>query len=276
MIKAGVIGYPVKHSKSPRIHGTWLKEYGINGSYESVEIAPDNFEATIKELITEGYKGFNVTIPHKINIMTLCDTIDETAKAIGAVNTVTVDENGKLTGYNTDSFGFIENLKEKQPAINFNNGSALLIGAGGAARACAYGLLKEGIKKLYLTNRTRQKAETIAEDLKSYGDIEIINWDNRNAFPEDLILLANTTALGMEGQPSLDIDLSNLNRNCIVYDIVYAPLITPLLAQAQDKGHPIVTGIGMLLHQARPGFQKWFGTSDMPKVSAELEEVILR
>lgn len=275
MIKAGVIGDPISHSKSPLIHGKWIKAYGINGDYEAIHIKPEELESQIKKLIKDGYRGFNVTIPHKVSIMNFCQNIDETAKAIGAVNTVVIEADGTLTGSNTDAFGFISNLNEACPNIEYAKGSALIIGAGGAARACAYGLLKQGIKELWITNRTKEKAEIIAKDLSPYGNVKILDWEDRNNFPKDLVILANTTALGMSGKPNLEFNLEHLPKDTIVYDIVYTPLLTQLLKGAQENGNQIVTGVGMLLHQARPGFQKWFGTDTMPAVTKDLEEAIL-
>lgn len=266
MIKAAVIGHPVSHSLSPLIHNHWFKAYGIEGDYQAVDIAPADLKTRI--ITMADYAGFNVTVPHKQSIMDLCDTLDETARAIGAVNTIVI-KNGKREGRNTDAFGFIGNLKQTMPDINIKNRSALVVGAGGASRAALYGLLQEGVSNIILTNRTRENADRLARDFKN---VSVIDWSNRNAACSDADLLVNTTVLGMKGQAALDIDISTLPDNAIVYDIVYKPLLTTLLQAAQARNLSIVTGIGMLLHQARPAFAAW--TGKMPDVTKELENLI--
>lgn len=269
MLKAGVIGYPIAHSKSPLIHGYWLKQFSIDGEYKTYDIAPDALREGVQHLIDEGLSGFNVTIPHKQAIMNLCASISDEAQKIGAVNTVVIDAQGKLHGYNTDCFGFTENLKAKIPAMKWDEYDACVIGAGGAARAIIYALAQQGVKKITLTNRTRESAETLAQQ---YG-AEVCDWDKRDDALRQSNLIINTTSLGMKGQPPLEIASDVIHKNDIVYDIVYAPLMTPLLQQAKQNSALVVTGIGMLLHQARPGFQKWFG--DYPDVTDELEKIIL-
>ncbi len=263
-IKTGVIGHPIKHSKSPLIHNYWLKKYGLNGTYKAIDILPNNLKQDIQKLIDEGYTGFNVTIPHKISIMGLCDEIDDIAYEIGAVNTVTI-KNGKLYGTNTDAYGFIQNIKSNEPDFNFKAGKAVILGAGGAANAIAYALIKEGIPEIIITNRTKEKAQELAR-----GIIKVVDWQDRNEAVKDANLVINTTSLGMIGAPALDIELSNNN---LVTDIVYAPLYTDLLKQAQSKNIKIVTGIGMLLHQACRGFELWNGV--FPKVTNELKQMVL-
>ncbi len=273
MIKSGVIGNPIKHSKSPIIHGYWLNKYDINGSYKAIEIDNDDFEEQIYNLFKEGYAGFNVTIPYKIRIIDICDYLSDDARAIGAVNTVIRMKNGKIEGRNTDSFGFIENIKNNIDNYHFNNKNAMILGAGGAARACVYGLLKEGTKKLYISNRTKEKAENLAKEMKKYGNIEVVDWNNKENYLEDIKLLVNSTSLGMTGKNELEIDLSSLPKDALVNDIVYAPLNTQLLCKAKNNGNEIVTGIGMLIHQAIPAFEAWFGIK--PKVTQELEKLVL-
>lgn len=275
MIKAAVIGFPIHHSKSPLIHGHWLKQNNIDGNYTAIEISPNDLGSQIQVLKEAGFAGFNVTIPHKTTMLQHCDEIEETARAIGAVNTVEFTADGKIIGRNTDAFGFIENLKEKCPNFDFNSKSASILGAGGAARACAYGLLKAGIKRVDILNRTQQKAIDIADQLTEFGNITAGVWNDRNNFSSDTGLVANTTSLGMVGQPPLDIDLTALQTDAVVYDIVYNPLMTDLLTQAQSRGLKTVTGIGMLIHQARPGFKIWFKINDLPTVSPQLEQDIL-
>lgn len=268
--KAGVIGHPINHSKSPLIHNHWIAAYGLEGEYRAVDIAPEDLEAGVKRLIEEDYTGFNVTIPHKQTIMELCADLDDTARAIGAANTITVWD-GKLYGSNTDAFGFIQNLKTTLPDIKFGSDKIVVLGAGGAARAIVYGLMEEGADNIVITNRTEEKSY----DIQNMGPdkITVAHWDDRSIALEGAALLINTTALGMSGKAPLEIDLSALPIEAAVSDIVYAPLMTPLLQQAKDRGNPYVTGIGMLLHQARPAFQKWFGI--LPDVTPALEEKVL-
>lgn len=267
-MKAGVIGHPISHSKSPLIHGHWLAQHKIEGTYDAIDIAPENLARDVRRLIDDGYAGFNVTVPHKVAIMDLCDRLDETARIIGAVNTVVIRQ-GKLTGKNTDAYGFIENLKVTLPDHAFAK-PARVLGAGGAARAIIYALLLEGVPHVYLSNRSADKAEAL-RDLNPER-ITIVPWEARSDFSDEG-LLVNTTSLGMKNQPALDMDLTTLPVDAAVYDIVYAPLMTDLLKAAQARGNPIVTGIGMLLHQARPAFQAWTGV--MPDVDAILESRVL-
>ena len=269
-MKACVIGHPIAHSKSPLIHNHWLRQYGIEGSYKAIDIVPENLAEDIQSLIDGGYDGFNVTVPHKQAVMALCDMLDETAQKIGAVNTVVIKE-GKLHGKNTDAFGFIANIKTAQPDFIFKNKTAFVLGAGGAARAVIYGLLEEGIEKIILSNRTMEKArelQSMAPDA-----VDVVSWEERKQALKAADLLVNTTSLGMQGKPHLEMDLSALPKTAPVNDIVYAPLMTDLLQQAKDRGNPIVTGIGMLLHQARPAFEAWTGV--LPEVTGELESKVL-
>jgi shikimate dehydrogenase len=267
-MKAGVIGHPVSHSKSPVIHEYWLEEYGLKGYYEAIDIEPENFEKDIQRLIDEGYDGFNVTVPYKEKIIPLCDKIDGNAQQIGAVNTIII-ENGKLVGRNTDAFGFIANLKAHH--VDFKGKKALILGAGGAARAAIFGLLQEGIDKIWITNRTKEKAEALK--VFAPDKIDVVDWPDKTKFLKEINLLVNTTSLGMQGKPYLEMDLTGLPQNSVVTDVVYAPLMTELLKQAENDGHKIVTGIGMLLHQARPAFEAW--TGKMPDVTEELERLVL-
>ncbi len=268
MIKAAVMGHPIAHSLSPAIHGYWFRECGIAGDYQALDVAPANLATSVQELTDAGYSGFNVTVPHKQAVMALCDTLDDTARAIGAVNTVII-ANGKREGRNTDAFGFIANLKQSVPGFDFTRGPALVLGAGGAARAVLYGLLQEGIPEIRLANRTRDNAQALAQE---FPRVKIIDWKDRDAACEGVSLLINTTVLGMQGQADLEMDISALPADAVVYDIVYKPLWTPLLQAAKARNLPAVTGIGMLLHQARPAFAAWTGT--MPEVTAALEKII--
>lgn len=268
-MKAGVIGHPIAHSKSPLIHGHWLGQYNIKGLYRAIDIAPENLKDGIKQLVDEGYDGFNVTVPHKQSIMQYCDDINETACAIGAVNTVVIKDS-KLYGQNTDAYGFIQNIKSSKPEFYFKNKTAFVLGAGGAARAVVYGLIEEGVSRIYLSNRTKETAQ----ELGQMSDIiEVVEWNKRETVLQSMDLVVNTTSLGMVGKPPLDMDLTALKYGALVHDIVYAPLMTPLLSEAQDKGYEIVSGIGMLLHQARPAFKAWTGI--MPEVTDALVKKVL-
>ncbi len=269
-IKAGVIGYPIKHSKSPIIHNHWIAQYGLKGEYGAVEIAPDKLKEGMQRLIDDGYAGFNVTIPHKQAIFDLCGSVDATAQTIGAVNTVVI-KNGELHGTNTDSFGFIENVHRGSFGADFTHHPAVVLGAGGAARAVVHALIEAGAQQLIICNRTADKAKDVAE--MNIDIVRVADWRERAKILRDAGLLVNTTSLGMTGKEPLDIDLSLLPVEAVVNDIVYAPLMTDLLVQAQARGNQIVTGIGMLLHQARPAFERWFGI--LPDISEELEKKVL-
>lgn len=254
-IKAAVIGFPVGHSRSPAIHNHWISQYGLRGQYDAHAIPPEHLKESLLRLIEDGYTGFNVTIPHKQTIMALCDEIDATARAIGAVNTLSVGEDGKLRGYNTDAFGFVENIRQSAPDFDFAGGAVLVIGAGGAARAVVYGLQQVGAKHIRIANRTHEHAEKIAQDFR----VEVASCGTGAAGLKDVSLLVNTTPLGMKGQPPLGFDVSLLPPDALVNDIVYNPLETVLLRDAAARGLKTVDGLGMLLHQARPAFEKWFG-----------------
>ena len=269
-MKAGVIGHPISHSKSPLIHQYWLSRYNLDGSYIAIDIGLKNLNSGVQNLVVEGFEGFNVTIPHKQDIINLCDEIDEKAKAIGAVNTVTI-KNGQLFGSNTDAFGFIENIKSNVPNFVFKGKTAFVLGAGGAARAILYGLIDEGVQKIKLSNRSIEKAQALQETAPDV--IEVVSWDTKEKALSDVDLLVNSTSLGMVGQPELLLNLDQLPTHALVNDIVYTPLITDLLNTAKLRGNLIVTGIGMLLHQARPSFKSW--TDILPEVTQELEKDIL-
>ncbi|WP_417845639.1 shikimate dehydrogenase [Thalassospira povalilytica] len=269
---AGVMGWPVSHSKSPRLHGYWLAKYGIDGSYMPLPVEPENFQAALISLRNLGFSGVNVTIPQKEMAMPECDELSDRARRIGAVNTVTFAKDGRLLGDNTDGFGFIENLRQEAPDIDFTSGPAVVLGAGGASRAILVALLDEGSPEIRIANRTRARAEDLVREFND-PRLTVIDWPVSPDVLSDVSLLVNTTSLGMVGQPKLDIDLDGLPTSALVTDIVYAPLITGLLQQAKDRGNPIVDGLGMLLHQARPGFHRWFGID--PEVTQELRDFVL-
>lgn len=264
--RACVIGWPVEHSRSPAIHGYWLAHYGIDGAYVKEAVAAEDFPAFLSSLSKHGYVGANVTLPHKEAALRAVQEADTAARAIGAVNTVWLDERGALRGSNTDAYGFMTNLDSSAPDWREGCDVAMVLGAGGAARAILHGLIEAGIPRILLTNRTVAKAETLARD---FGDpVEVVPWEDKDSALSACRLLVNTTSLGMAGQPPLDIMVTALPANAVVTDIVYVPLETPLLAEARARGLTTVDGLGMLLHQAVPGFERWFGVR--PEVTPDL------
>ncbi len=268
---AGVMGWPVEHSRSPQLHGHWLSCYRIDGAYLPLPVNPADLQAALRALPKLGFAGVNLTIPHKEAAVEIVDTIDADAKRIGAVNTVVVGADGQLAGSNTDAFGFLEHLRQTVSAWNAADGPAVILGAGGAARGAAVALLDVGVPEVRFVNRTVARAEHLVGDLG--GRTKAFAVPDLNDVIHDAALLANTTSLGMTGQPPLEMSLDTLPTQAIVYDIVYTPLQTPLLAAARARGNPTVDGLGMLLHQARPGFEAWFGVA--PEVTAALRAAVL-
>jgi shikimate dehydrogenase len=268
---AGVMGWPVAHSRSPRLHGFWLAQHDIDGAYLPLPVHPQNLAAALRALPLLGFTGVNITLPHKAAALALVDRVSEEAQRIGAINTVVVAADGLLEGSNTDGYGFLAHLKASAPAWRASDGPAVLLGAGGAARAIAVALLGAGVPELRLANRTARRTAELAEALGPR--IEPIDWEQRSGALDGAALLVNSTTLGMAGQPPLKISLQRLPRPAVVYDIVYVPLETPLLAAARARGNIPVDGLGMLLHQALPGFAAWFGVT--PEVTPELREFVL-
>ncbi|MBK5199787.1 MAG: shikimate dehydrogenase [Methyloceanibacter sp.] len=267
MKSACVIGWPVEHSRSPAIHRYWLKRYRIDGAYEKEKVAPEDLARFLGALGARGYAGANVTLPHKEAALRLAAFADEAASAIGAANTLWLDGEGKLHASNTDSYGFMTNLNEAAPHWNGGRRPVLVLGAGGAARAILHGLIAQGAASILLANRTRDRAEALA---KTFGPtVRVIDWADRARALAGCGLLVNATSLGMTGKGDLDIDLKALPSDAVVADIVYSPLETPLLAAARARGNRVVDGLGMLLHQAVPGFERWFGVR--PEVTPELK-----
>jgi len=268
---AGVMGWPVAHSRSPRLHGFWLAQHDIDGAYLPLPVRPENLGMALKALPALGFAGVNLTVPHKTAAMGFIDRLSDEAKRIGAVNTIVVGADGRLEGSNTDGYGFLAHLKAAAPEWRPKSGPAVILGAGGAARAITVALLDAGVAELRLVNRTQARSATLAAD---FGDrVKPVKWQARGEALRDAGLLVNSTTLGMTGQPALELDLRHLPREAVVYDIVYAPLETPLLAAARKRGHVGVDGLGMLLHQALPGFAAWFGIT--PEVTPELREFVL-
>ncbi len=258
---AGITGWPVSHSRSPRLHGFWLERHGIDGAYVPLPIAPEDFPAAVRGLMLAGFAGVNVTIPHKLAAFAICDTVDESAKRAGAVNLL-VFQNGRITGRNTDGLGFLGNLRAH--GVDPAAGAALILGAGGGARAIVAVLLQLGIP-VTIANRTRDRAEELAALLPG---LNVIDWDDRDTALPGQSLLVNCTSLGMGDNPPMQIDLDRAAPGMAVADIVYVPMETPLLAAARTRGLPAVGGLGMLLHQAVPAFHAWFGVE--PVVDDEL------
>lgn len=268
---AGVMGWPVVHSRSPQLHGHWLARYGIDGVYVPLAVPAEHFPQALRLLPNLGFSGVNITVPHKETALAVVDEADDLARRIGAVNTVVVREDGSLLGTNTDAFGFSENLKSAAPDWSAAAGPAVIIGAGGAARAVGVALLDAGAPSIVLVNRTRERAEALALELGPAATVA--HWVDRARVLETASTLVNTTSLGMDGQPALELDLSALSGGALVSDVVYAPLETTLLAEARARGNSVVDGLGMLLHQARPSFKAWFGAD--PEVDEELRRHVL-
>ncbi len=259
---AGIMGWPVAHSRSPALHGFWLAEHGIDGAYVPLAVEPNRLEQALRALPALGFRGCNLTIPHKQAALAVMDRVDPFARRIGAMNTVIVAADGSLEGSNTDVFGFRENLREQAPNWNAKAGPAVVLGGGGSARSVVAALIAAGAPEIRLVNRTAAHAEALARDLaQAEARITIHAWETRNAVLHEAGILVNTTSLGMDKEPPLDIDIVALPLPAVVVDIVYVPLETGLLAAARRRGHPVVDGLGMLLHQGRPGFEAWFGTA---------------
>jgi shikimate dehydrogenase len=275
MTKAFVVGHPIKHSRSPLIHGHWLKEHGISGAYERIDVAPDDFPLFLKNFPDQGFIGGNVTIPHKEAAFRGVDRRTKRAQRLKAVNTLWI-EDGLLWGDNTDVLGFMAHLdqslgKNWADAVD----TALVIGAGGAGRAIVAGLQERGLGHVLVANRSLSKAEELVADLDDDGPsvLQALAWDRIDAALSQADLIVNTTSLGLAGQPPLDLDLGKTPDKAVVADVVYVPLKTPLLAGAEARGLRVVDGLGMLLHQAAPGFARWFGVT--PEVTPALRELIV-
>jgi shikimate dehydrogenase len=264
---AGVVGFPVSHSLSPRLHGYWLEQYGIDGAYVRLPVAPGDFIAYLRTLQLLGFAGVNVTLPHKEAAFAASDEADTAAKRTGAVNMITF-AGGKILGRSTDGYGFLESLREAAPGWSPKAKRAVVLGAGGGARAVVAALLDAGAE-VTVTNRTAARARVLAQSIGG----KAVDWTARASALAGADLLVNTTLLGMKGQERLDLDLATLPKAALVADIVYVPLETELLANAKSRGNVAVDGLGMLLHQARPAFATWFGRE--PEVTAELRHYVL-
>lgn len=270
-IIAGVIGTPIKHSRSPLMHNHWLRAHGLEGTYAAIEVAPDELEARLAALAADGLKGVNVTIPHKEAVFALAAERDQAAQKIGAVNTVIFRKSGGFLGINTDAPGFVASLQAA--TAPWAGGPAMVLGAGGAARGVVYGLIEAGVREIRIVNRTLKRAEALARDMGDLGaTLTPLPWDKISEQMIDLALLVNATSLGLAGGRPLELDLSPLAPGALVTDIVYAPLETDLLRAAKRVGHETVDGLGMLIHQARFAFEAWFGI--LPEADAGLRAAL--
>lgn len=269
---AGVIGHPIAHSKSPQLHQHWLKTHGLQGYYIPMDVMSDDLENVLKTLPKMGFVGVNITVPHKEHVMQLADLITDRATLIGAANTLIFRKDGKIHADNTDGFGFIENLRQGAPDWDPKAGPAAVLGAGGAARAVVAALLDVGVPEILISNRTKVRAEKLQDDFGKR--LTVVDWVQAGNMLEDASLVVNTTSLGMMGKPDLRVPLDGLQKSAVVTDLVYAPLKTHLLLEAEAAGCTTVDGLGMLLHQAVPAFERWFG--QRPEVDSAARAAALR
>jgi len=273
-ILAGVMGWPVGHSRSPVIHNHWIAQYHLKGAYALLPVQPERLEEAIKGLVALGFAGCNVTIPHKVNAMKMMDYVHPTAQRMGAINTIVVQKDGALHGFNNDGLGYIQSLRDEDPHWRADAGPVLILGAGGASRAITLSLLEQGAKEIRLVNRSKHKAQALADEFSvlGLGEIRVLDWEDRNDAMQGVSLLINTTNQGMHGQADLEVDLSQLPAHALVSDAIYIPLETQLLKTARQRGHVTVNGLGMLLNQARPAFEAWFGV--LPEITPALRSAI--
>ena len=279
---AGVMGWPIAHSRSPIIHNYWIKKHNLNGAYVVLPVDPANLKNALKGLSALGFAGCNLTIPHKVMALPMVDRIDETSRRMGAINTIVVEADGSLSGYNNDGFGYIHSLKDAHPRWRADAGSVLIMGAGGAARAVLVSLAEQGVKDIRVCNRTDRAAQDLAAEFsadfaqsndKAHGtSVKAIPWAQRHDAVADISLLVNTSSQGMGNNLPLDLNLDLLPLTALVSDVVYIPMETPLLQAAKSRGNPTAGGLNMLLHQARPAFQTWFGM--LPEVTPELVKLV--
>jgi len=267
---AGVMGWPIAHSRSPMLHNYWMREHALAGVYVPLAIQPEGLAAALRALHPLGFVGCNLTLPHKQKAMVIVDDVDEVARRIGAISCVTVRVDGSLAGTNNDCFGFIHNLKQEHPGWRADAGPAVVLGAGGGARAVCYALMQEGAPEIRVVNRSFERAQQLAAEFG--GSLRAERWAHRHDTLAGAALAVNTTSQGMSGQSALDIRLDALPKTALAADIIYTPLETPFLAAARLRGNATSNGLGMLLHQGRPAWKRWFGIE--PVVSAELRRTI--
>ncbi len=269
-VLAGVMGDPISHSRSPVIHNHWIEQYKLKGAYVLLHVKPGNLQDALRGLKALGFAGCNVTLPHKLEAMKAMDWVHPVAKQMGAINTIVVQPDGALHGFNNDGFGYIQSIKDAKPDWRADAGPITVVGAGGAARAIVLSLINEGAKEIRLTNRTIDKAKALADE---FGPVvKVISWDERHDALSGVAMLVNTTNQGMHGQPSLALELKQLPTTALVSDAIYIPLETPLLEQSRLRGNQVVNGLGMLLNQARPAFHAWYGV--LPEITPELQKAI--
>ena len=268
---AGVIGQPIAHSRSPHLHGHWLKRYGISGHYIPMEVAQSDLKSVLETLPKMGFQGVNVTLPHKEAVLELADSVTDRAALIGAANTLTFTADGRIQADNTDGVGFLANIQDYVPEWSPKSGPCVVFGAGGASRAIIAALSQAGAPLIRVTNRTRARSDALKDHFGA--KIEVVDWVQAGNVLDDASLLVNTTSLGMQGKSALRVPLDGLRPETVVTDIVYTPLETELLRTAKAAGCRTVDGLGMLLHQAAPGFERWFGTA--PEVDVDLRKAVL-
>ena len=268
---AGVIGHPISHSKSPKLHNYWLKKYKINGFYVPFSVTTEKLKSSLKGLIDLGFKGVNVTIPHKTNVLTYADSVTDRASLIGAANTLYFSKSGKIHADNTDGYGFIQNIIDEIPDYDFYDKRALIYGAGGSSRAIASALISNGIKEVGISNRTRSKAQIISENLGAKASV--VDWRNAPELVGEVDIIINATSMGMTGQPDFSQPISRAKKTALVVDIVYNPLVTDLLKEAKKLNLKTVGGIGMLINQAVPGFEHWFQKT--PVIDDDIRKFII-
>jgi len=267
---AGVMGWPVMHSRSPLLHNYWFRQHNLAGTYVPLGIRPEALAAALRALHPLGFAGCNLTLPHKQEAMKIVDEVDTVAKSIGAISCVVVRPDGSLAGTNNDCYGFVRSIRQEQPAWRADSGPSVVIGAGGGARAVCYGLMQAGATEIRLVNRAFARARKIADEFG--GPLKVMPWEQRHEALDDAAMVVNTTSQGMVGQSPLDIRLDKLPTQALVVDIIYTPLETPFLAAARKRGNPTVNGLGMLLHQGSPAWQAWFGIE--PAVTSELRAMM--
>jgi shikimate dehydrogenase len=267
---AGLMGWPVMHSRSPKLHNYWFETHGLAGTYVPLGIEPGKLEAALHALAPLGFAGCNLTIPHKETALAFVDEVDAMARRMGASSCIVVRRDGSLLATNNDGYGFIEGILEADPGWRADAGPIVVIGAGGGSRAVVYSLAERGAREIRLFNRTFGRAEALAQEFG--GPIKAMPWEDRHAALDGAAMVVNTTSQGMVGQPALELDLNKLPTRALVADIVYIPRETPLLAAARSRGNRTVNGLGMLLHQARPAWKAWFGIE--PTVTPELRALI--
>ncbi len=267
---AGVMGWPVMHSRSPLLHNYWFRQHNLAGTYVPLGIRPEALAAALRALHPLGFAGCNLTLPHKQEAMKIVDEVDTVAKSIGAISCVVVRPDGSLAGTNNDCYGFVRSIRQEQPTWRADSGPSVVIGAGGGARAVCYGLMQAGATEIRLVNRAFARARKIAEEFG--GPLKVMPWEQRHEALDDAAMVVNTTSQGMVGQSPLDIRLDKLPTQALAVDIIYTPLETPFLAAARKRGNPTVNGLGMLLHQGPPAWQAWFGIE--PAVTSELRAMM--